>query len=79
MTIHNNVQTYQDSLYLLQSNRLKCQELLNKETLGENDIIDIYISLHIVLEVSFNALHRQIITSQIVKPIDRLEVIKNIR
>ncbi len=74
----DTIQMYQDSLYLLQSNRLKCQELLSKDRLEENDIIDIYISLHIVLEVGLNALHRQIITSQIVKPIDRLEVIKNI-
>lgn len=74
----DTIQIYQDSLYLLQSNRLKCQELLSKDELEENDIIDIYISLHIVLEVALNALHRQIITSQIVKPIDRLEVIKNI-
>lgn len=74
----DTIQMYQDSLYLLQSNRLKCQELLSKETLEENDIIDVYISLHIVLEVGLNALHRQIVTSQIVKPIDKLEVIKNI-
>lgn len=71
-------QVYTDSLYLLQSNKLKSAELLAKKQLSENDIIDIYISLHIVLEVSLNALHRHIITSQIIKPIDRLEVTKNI-
>lgn len=74
----DTIQTYQESLYLLLSNRQKCQELLNKETLEENDIIDIYISLHLVLEVGLNGLHRQIITSQIVKPIDKHEVIRNI-
>lgn len=74
----DTIQTYQESLYLLLSNRQKCQDLLNKETLEENDIIDIYISLHLVLEVGLNGLHRQIITSQIVKPIDKHEVIRNI-
>jgi len=67
-----------ESLYLLLSNRSKCKELLNKDHLDENDMIDIYVSLHIVLETSLNALHRQIIKSQIVKPIDELEVVNNI-
>ena len=78
MRMQYSIQTYQDSLYLLQSNRLKCQKLLSEGSLTENEMIDIYVSLHIVLEVSLNALHRQIITSQVVKSIDQLEVIKNI-
>lgn len=76
--IRDSIQIYQDSLYLLLSNRQKCQTLLSKDSLTEEDIIDIFISLHMVLEVSFNALHRQIITHQIVKPIDGFEVIRNI-
>ena len=61
MKIQNNVQTresiqiYHDSLYLLQSNRQKCQTLLSKDFLTEEDIIDIYISLHMVLEVSLSS------------------------
>ena len=78
MKLQYSVQVYTDSLYLLQSNRLRCQELLNKDRLDENDFIDIYISMHIVLEVSLNALHRQLITSRIVKPINRMEVIENV-
>ncbi|MEK7597198.1 MAG: hypothetical protein AAB441_00965 [Patescibacteria group bacterium] len=69
---------YLDSLYLVLSNRKRCKKLLNKHNLTEGDIIDTYISLHIILEVSLNALYRQIITHQIIKPISRLEVINNI-
>jgi len=78
MDLKYSIQISIESLYLLLSNRSKCKELLNKEHLDENDMIDIYVSLHIVLETSLNALHRQIITNQIVKPIDELEIIKNI-
>lgn len=74
----DNIQMFEDSSYLVTSNRRKFQEIVTKETLDENDIIDAYISLHLVLETGVNALHRQIITSQIVKPINRIEVIKNI-
>jgi len=78
MNLKYSIQIYQESLYLLISNRSKCEELLNKEHLDENDMIDIYVSLHIVLETSLNALHRQIIKNQIIKPIDELEVTNNI-
>lgn len=73
-----SIVAFLESLYLVRSNKNKCRKLLSKPDLALEDIVDIYIGLHMVLEVSLNALHRQIITSQIVKPINKLEVIKNI-
>jgi len=76
--IEDGLTSFQDSLYLVLSNRKRCNVLLSKRELSEEDMVDIYISLHLVLEISLNALHRQIIAKQITKPIDRLDVIRNI-
>lgn len=67
-----------ESGYLITSNKKKCSDLINNSELGDNDIVDILISLHIVLEVSLNTLYRQLISSVIKKDIDKLEIIKNI-
>jgi hypothetical protein len=50
-----------ESQYLLISNRAKCKELFNQKDISENQLIDFYISLHIVLEVGINSFFRQII------------------
>lgn len=67
-----------ESDYLIISNKEKCAELLKKESLDENDIIDFYISLHIVLEVGLNTLFRHLSLKGIVKPITEAEIIKNL-
>lgn len=67
-----------ESLYLLQSNKLKLQEILSKPKLDENDIIDAYIYLHIVLEVSLNAFFRNLYLMKILKPISEIEVTENL-
>lgn len=76
--IKDSLVAFQDSLYLVVSNRKQCNALLSKKELSEEDIVDIYISLHFVLEISLNALYRQITRRQIVKPIHHQEVIENI-
>lgn len=67
-----------ESVYLIQSNKEKCKELLQKTDLGENDMINFYISLHIVMEVSLNALFRNLSLMQIQKTINTLEIARNI-
>ncbi|HBM46203.1 MAG: hypothetical protein UT05_C0003G0023 [Parcubacteria group bacterium GW2011_GWF2_38_76] len=72
------VQARTESVYLIQSNKEKCKELLQKNDLDENDMINFYISLHIVMEVSLNALLRNLSLMQIQKTINTLEIAKNI-
>jgi hypothetical protein len=76
--IKGELTIFQESLYLLISSRKRCGSLLRKKELNERDIIDTYISLHLILEISLNTLHRQIITSKITIPINELNVIENI-
>lgn len=67
-----------ESGYLILSNRKKCFDLIEKSELEDNDIADILISLHIVLEVSLNTLYRHLIGSVIKKEVNKLEVMENI-
>lgn len=63
-------------------NKKKCTEILNKSERTEDDIIDFFISLHLILEVNLNALFRQLSHTQLWKlslaGIDELEIIENI-
>jgi hypothetical protein len=67
-----------ESVYLIEANKKKCNELLLKGNLSENEIIDFYICLHIVLEASLNALFRNLSLMQIQKSVNKLEIAKNI-
>lgn len=67
-----------ESEHLITSNKEKCSEILGKEKRSEEDIIDFYISLHLVLEVSLNAFFRYLSTSRIKKRIPEFKVIKNL-
>jgi len=67
-----------ESGYLIISNKKKCEDLISNSELNDNDIADVLISLHIVLEVSLNTLYRHLITSVIKKQIDKFKIIKNI-
>ena len=60
-----------ESVYLILSNKKKCNELLKKSELTENDIIDFYISLHLVLEVSLNSLYRKLSIPSIKKNVKK--------
>jgi len=73
-----DISTRLESGYLIVSNKKKCSELINSPELNDNNIVDILISLHIVLEVSLNTLYRHLIASAIKKQIDKFEIIKNI-
>lgn len=67
-----------ESDYLIDSNKKKCTKLLSKKELTTEDLIDIHISLHIVLEVGLNNLFRELSLWQMKKSIDRLKIIDNL-
>lgn len=67
-----------ESDYLLISNRSKCEKLLMSSDLDENDIIDILICLHMVLEVGLNTLYRHLSLFSLKKNINPLKVIENL-
>lgn len=67
-----------ESVYLITSNRERCADLLKKHSLSEDDMVDVYISLHIVLEAGLNSLFRYISLSQIKNPKSRIEAIKHL-
>lgn len=67
-----------ESGYLIVSNKKKCTELIRTSDLNENNIIDIFISLHIVLEVSLNTLFRHLALLSIKKGVDKFEIINNV-
>lgn len=66
-----------ESDYLIVSNRKKCHDLLVHSQLEDEDIIEILISLHTILEVGLNTLFRHIILMGNKSQIDQLEIIEN--
>lgn len=67
-----------ESDYLVISNREKCRQLLIKTEFTENNLIDFFIALHMVLEVGLNTFFRHLYLTEIKKNIDKLEIIKNL-
>ncbi|MCK9345169.1 MAG: hypothetical protein M0P64_03585 [Candidatus Pacebacteria bacterium] len=67
-----------ESLYLINSNKEKCAELIRESDLSAEDMIDIFISLHIVLEVGLNAFFRNLSLLSIKKDVDTFEIIRNV-
>ena len=72
-----------ESDYLIISNRDKCKSVLvkfkeNRSGWSENDMVDFFISLHLVLEVGLNAFFRHISLYEIKKDIDKLKIAENV-
>lgn len=67
-----------ESDYLIISNKKKISNLISYSELDENDIIDVLISLHLVLEVGLNTLFRHISLMSIKKRANRFEIIRNL-
>lgn len=78
VSLYDNVSMTLESNYLLISNKKKVADLISHSELNRNDIIDIFISLHIVLELGINTLFRKIITPTLKKDIDLHEMIENL-
>ena len=67
-----------ESNYLFNSTRKRVSEILKKDGLEQNDIIDVFVGLHIVLELGINSLFRKIITPTLKKGVDIHEMIENL-
>ncbi len=67
-----------ESTYLIRSNKWKCEQLFSKGHYGENDIIDILISLHLILEIGINGLFRALSNQTFKKDVDILERMEKI-
>lgn len=76
--VNESVTISTESEYLIISNKEKVVEILSRKELSEENIIDVFISLHMVLEVGLNTLFRHISLSSIKKDVDRLEIMRNI-
>jgi hypothetical protein len=67
-----------ESNHLFYSHKEKLKNLLNKNELDRNDVIDIYFSLHLVLELGINNVFRKIITPGLKNNIDTHEMVENL-
>jgi len=72
------IQARTESVYLIKSNKEKCSNLLQKKSFTENEGIDFFISLHIVMEVSLDALFRNMMLMQNKINISDIKKSKNI-
>jgi len=76
--ISESISISTESNYLLISNKEKVAYLLNNSDLNQNDIIDVFIGLHIILEVGINTLFRQLISPVLKEKIDIHEMVENL-
>jgi hypothetical protein len=68
-----------ESHYLLISNQERCKAILTtSNNLHQQRLIDVFISLHIVLEVGLNTFFRELTLAGIKKEVDELEIMKNL-
>lgn len=74
----NPLEIRTESEYLVTSNKEKCRLLLSGRDLNEADIIETFISLHLVLEVSLNSLFRRLSLIGMKKTISEIKVAENI-
>ncbi|MFW0862073.1 MAG: hypothetical protein ACKKL6_00595 [Candidatus Komeilibacteria bacterium] len=75
----NNISVIAESPYLIKSNKEKCKKIIGKEPdVSPNSRADFLISLHLVLELSLNALLREIIVNNLQKKIDKSKIVNNL-
>jgi len=67
-----------ESDYLITSRRQRCRDLLAQSELDEEDMIELYIALHVVLEVGLNALFRRLTFWHAQPVFDRREIIDQV-
>lgn len=82
LNIEESVTSRIESVHLMTSNRKKCTDMLSmwilNKQISEDEIIDFFISLHLVLEASLNAFFRTIIIDNMKKSIPKYKVIDNL-
>jgi hypothetical protein len=78
VTLSDSVAITSESIYLLESNKKRVIELLIKSELGEHDLIDLFIGLHLILEVGINIFFRQIVGPTLKKEVGRHIMLANL-
>ena len=76
--ISDSYKVRSESGYLVSSNQQKCADLVKDSDLDENNIIDVLISLHIILEAGLNAFYRNIVLMSLKKELGEFEVMENV-
>jgi hypothetical protein len=67
-----------ESGYLIIKNKEICSSILRMQNPGENDLIDFFVSIHLVMEISLNTFFRMVSLTEMQKRVDPLAVIKNL-
>jgi len=67
-----------ESGYLIIKNKEICSSILIMQNPSENDLIDFFVSIHLVMEISLNTFFRMISLVEMQKRVDPLAVIKNL-
>ena len=78
IVISGSVTSTLESHHLIVSNRKRVADLLIKVEQDRDDLIDIFISLHIVLETGINTLFRKLIIHQIRHSVEKYSYTTNI-
>jgi hypothetical protein len=76
--ISESYESFSESTSLSISSKNKIITLLSKSKLTEEDIIEIFINLHIVLEVGVNSFFRQLIIPTLKKEVRKHEMLENL-
>ncbi len=76
--ISESVTARSESNYLIIKNKEICSSILRMPEPGENDLIDFFVSIHLVMEISLNTFFRVISLNEMQKRVDPLAVIKNL-
>lgn len=78
INVEESISARTESSYLIISNKERCNRILSKPEMTENDLIDFFIALHIVLEVGLNTFYRYVSLNEMQKRIDKFKLIKNL-
>lgn len=78
VSVSESISTSTESDYLLQSSKAKVTKMLVHSQLDQDNLIDIFINLHIILEVGINTLFRHLITPMLKKDVDTHKMVENL-
>lgn len=76
--ISESISARLESGYLIIKNKDICSNILRMQNPVENDLIDFFVSIHLVMEISLNTFFRTISLVEMQKRVDPLAVIKNL-
>jgi len=76
--VSESVSARLESGYLIIKNKEVCSSILRLQNPSENDLIDFFVSIHLVMEISLNTFFRMVSLTEMQKRVDPLAVIKNL-